>query len=99
MIPGTTPTHTFNLPISADDIAAIRITYETNGKIVLQKETDDVTLKGNEAVVKLSQGDTLQFGSNISVRIQLKIRTKGGDVLVSKMIKKTTGIVLDKGEI
>lgn len=99
MIPGTTPTHTFNLPISVDDIAAIRITYESNGKIVLQKETDDVTLQGNEAVVKLSQEDTLQFGSNISVRIQLKIRTKGGDVLVSKMIKKTTSVVLDKGEI
>lgn len=99
MIPGTTPTHTFNLPISAEDIAAIRITYEENGKIVLQKETDDVTLQGNEVIVKLSQKDTLQFGSNVSVRIQVKIRTTGGDVLVSKMIKKTTSVVLDKGEI
>ena len=99
MTPGTTPTHTFNLPISTDDVAALRITYEQSGKIVLQKEKEDCTLRDKQVIVKLSQEDSLQFDSNVIVRIQLKVLTTGGDVIISKVIKKSTNIVLDKGVI
>ena len=63
MTQGTTPTHTFNLPISTDDVAALRITYEQSGKIVLQKEKEDCTLNDKQVIVKLSQEDSLQFDS------------------------------------
>lgn len=98
MTPGTTPTHYFYLPqgIEAKDL---RITYEQGGKIVLQKKMKDCTKEGDRVAVKLSQADTLRFDSNAVVRIQLKLLTTGGDALVSNLIKKTTNIVLDKGEI
>lgn len=99
MAPGTTPTHTFGLPISTDKIAALRITYEDSGKIVLQKEKDDCELIGSKVITKLSQEETLRFGSNKIIRIQLKVKTTGGDVLVSNVMKKPTRIVLDKGVI
>lgn len=99
MTPGATPTHTFNLPISTDEIAALRITYEQSGKIVLQKEKDECELNDKQVIVKLSQEETLEFDSNAIARMQVKVRTTGGDVLVSEIIKKTPNIVLDKGVI
>lgn len=101
MTPGTTPTHIFNLPrnIKVEDF---RITYEQGGKVVLQKEKNDENCEIdhiNVVTVKLSQKDSLQFASNATVRIQLKVKTTGGDVLVSNLIKKPTNILLDKGVI
>lgn len=96
MTPGATPTHTFNLPISTDEIAALRITYEQDGKILFQKKKDECELKDKQVKVKLSQEETLLFDSNVIVRIQLKGRTTGDDVIISKVIKKPTNIVLDK---
>jgi hypothetical protein len=99
MIPGTTPTHTYTLPLSNNDIENLRITYEQGGKIVCQKEKADCTMDGTQAVVKLTQQDTLGFTSNANVRIQLKVLTVGGDVLISEVFKKPVEIVLDKEEI
>lgn len=99
MTPGTTSTHTFNLPISTDEVAELRITYEQSGKIILQKEKDDCTLNDKQVIVKLSQKESLQFASNVIVRMQIKALTTGGDVLISKIIKKSTNIVLDKEAI
>lgn len=96
MTPGATPTHTYNLPISSDDIVALRITYEQNGKILFQKEKDDCELIDKMVIVKLEQEDTLQFDSNTISRIQLKARTTDGTVYISDVIKKPTNIVLDK---
>lgn len=99
MTPGTTPTHTFNLPLNVL-VDKCRITYEQGGKIVLQKEKKDCTLNdSNQIICKLSQEDSLQFVSNAIVRIQLKVKTTGGDVLVSNLMKKPTNILLDKGVI
>ena len=99
MTPGATPIHTFNLPINTEDVAALRITYEQSGKIVFQKEKEDCELKDKQIIVKLSQEDTLKFDSNVIARMQVKVRTTGGDVLVSEVIKKSTNIVLDKEKI
>ena len=99
MTPGATPTHFFNLPISTDEVVALRITYEVSGKTVLQKEMEDCELKDKQIIVKLSQEDTLKFGSNVIVRMQVKVRTTSGDVFVSEVIKKSTNIVLDKEKI
>ncbi len=96
MTPGTTPTHTFNLPISTDEIAALRITYEQSDKILFKKKKDECELIDKKVIVRLKQEETLLFESNVIVRIQLKGRTTGDDVIVSKVIKKPTNIVLDK---
>lgn len=98
MTPGTTPTHYFNLPmvISKDDVAKLRITYEQNGRKVLQKTKDECTFNEKQIIVKLKQEETLKFDENASVRMQLKLRTTGGDVIMSKIMKEITDVVLDK---
>lgn len=48
MIPGTTPTHTFNLPFEVSLVQAVRVFYAVGGKVVLQKNTADVILEGSK---------------------------------------------------
>ena len=99
MIPGTTPTHTFRIPVNAADVAAIRITYDQSQKTVLQKELEDCTVTDGQVVTKLTQEETLKFKSNVEVRIQIKVRTVGGDVMVSDIMKVPAYIVLDEEAI
>lgn len=99
MTPGATPTHTFNLPISTDDIAAVRVTYEQDGHILFKKKMEECELTENKVIVRLSQKETLLFDSNTIARMQVKARAKDGTVYISNIIKKPTNIVLDKEEI
>lgn len=99
IVPGATPTHEFILPVSEEDVAALRITYEVNGKNVLQKQKEECTFNGTVCTTKLSQKETLLFPSNVTVRIQLKGRTTGGDVIISDIIKRPSALVLDTEEI
>ena len=99
MIPGSTPTHTFTLPIDSKDIENLRITYKQGGKIVCQKEMPDCTMSGTQAVVKLTQRDTLGFKSSTIVQFQLKVLTVGGDVLISDVFEEPVEVVLDREEI
>lgn len=96
MIPGTTPTHIFTLPFDVAAVAALRITYEQKEKIVLQKELKDCVSDGNTVTLKLTQAESLLFDSNVAVRIQVKVRTAAGDVLVSDVEKVPAGILLDR---
>lgn len=96
MIPGATPTHTFKVPMDTDIITALRITYKQGNNIVLQKELKDCTLLAGEIECKLSQKDTLAFSDSGMVYVQMKIRTTGNDVLVSKIKTVPVQSVLDK---
>lgn len=96
MIPGTTPTHIFRIPLLAENVADLRITYSQGGKVAMQKELADCTLTDGAVAVRLTQEDTLKITSNALVRIQLKVKTTGTDVLVSNIVSVPAEIVLDK---
>lgn len=85
MIRGTTPTHTFNLPIATKTIKATRITYKQKDSIVLEKTEKDVIMQGTAIKVTLTQEETLAFGENTPVQLQVKVLTYDGAVLVSKI--------------
>ena len=63
---GTTPYHSFTLPLSTDEIAELYVTYWQNGEVVLEKSLSDVTFKeidsSNSFVTDTNIGDEL--GSN-----------------------------------
>lgn len=99
MIQGTTPTHKFNMDMHTDLIDAIRATYEQNGKVVLEKETEDFTLSGNTAKVKLTQEETMLFDAPSSARIQLHVRTTNGNAFVARPITTPVYILLNKKEV
>lgn len=77
---GSTPTHTFTLPVGKDMIKNIEITYAQMGQIILQKYTQNCTISGNTAFVTLSQLDTLEFADGVNVEIQIRVLDKSGTV-------------------
>lgn len=83
---GTTPTHTFTIPISVDMVKAVEITYCQAGNIVLQKYIDDCTLEGNAIATTLTQEDTFKFNHEINVEIQVRVLDLGGAVFASNIM-------------
>lgn len=96
MIQGTTPTHKFSVDIDTGLIAKLRISYEQNGKIVLNKEKKDCTFYGNTITTKLSQEETMKFDAPGNVRIQLHAISTGGDSLATMPVSVPVYILLDK---
>ena len=64
---GTTPYHTFLLPMASADIDTIYITYSQNGQIIVEKSNADITLVDveqdlTEFITDTNTGDS--FSSN-----------------------------------
>lgn len=96
MVQGSTPLHTFVLPFSTDIIHAVRVSYEQKKKIVLSKETEDISKEGNTLALRLTQEETLLFDHSVPCRIQLHVLTTAGDALPSKPKTVPVHILLDK---
>jgi hypothetical protein len=87
---GTTPTQIFPLPgdLKMSEFYDIVITYRQKGKVVLTKNKSDCRnipeLNGEKnAIVVLSQADTLLFNPNIKlVEVQVKGASTGNDVFM-----------------
>ena len=73
IVRGTTPYHSFLIPLAKEDITMIYITYLQNGEVVLDKSIDDIDIEdlfaddtdeivsGCKATLHLTQEDTLKF--------------------------------------
>jgi hypothetical protein len=84
---GTTPTHTFTLPVDTSNIVKLRIAYAQLGRVVLTKTEADVTMEGNTVQLRLAQEETLAFRCSRDVEIQVKALTSAGDSLVSDIMR------------
>lgn len=81
---GTTPTHIFTLPEDiVGDVAKVRIVYAQGDKVVLCK---DAELNENEAVVKLTQEDTIKFTCGKLIDIQVRLLMNDDRALTSDII-------------
>ncbi len=78
MYRGTTPTFLIELPSDTvvTNIDAAYLTFEQNGKTVLEKDLEAMTLdaENNTIAVVLTQEETLAFASVKAVRYQLRFR-------------------------
>ena len=81
MILGTTPTHTFELPIDFGQIRTLKITYSQKDEIVLEKYLDDCSLGDGSISVRLTQSDTFLFKERVNIEIQIRIMTVDGQVI------------------
>lgn len=79
----TTPTHTFEIPLDTSILDQIKITYSQGGKTVLEKYKEDCTLEGKVITCRLTQEDTQKFKHD-DVKIRIRVKTTGGDVMASK---------------
>lgn len=85
MIPGTTPTHIFNLPISTGIIKDLRITYTQFRRTIIEKDLNAVTLDEKSIRLTLTQKETLQFKPSSPAFWQMKVLTSNGAVLATKV--------------
>lgn len=82
---GTTPTHTFTLPIEAKNVSDALIVYFQGDKKILRKTASECHMEGNTISVDLTQEETLRFRCD-KAQIQVKVLTTDGKALVSNII-------------
>ena len=95
MIRGTTPTHIFQMPFSAETLK-FTITYAQNDREIVKKTEEDCDVKGNAIMITLSQEDTLLFDEKKAVQVQLKTLDFEGNVKASNVMITTAGKILDE---
>ena len=78
MIRGTTPTHSFGIPISEKDVRNIKVTYKQDGRIVVEKGLNDVVITGSTVKVTLSQQETLRFMPGIKAKVDIGVLSANG---------------------
>lgn len=83
---GTTPTHTFTLPIGKDRIRSVEITYCQNKVVVLQKFTSDCTIDEKSVSVTLSQVDTFEFIGGVNVEVQIRVLDINDNTFASDIV-------------
>ena len=98
---GTTPVHSFTLPDELKDVdfAALYITYRQDGKTVLEKDRNSISIEDGVASVRLTQEETLLFSDRWKCHIQVRLRTSAGDALVSNVVNIPVCDVLKEGVI
>lgn len=89
---GTTPTHTFTLPLDISTVKKLRITYEQGGYKFVKT---DYTVDGNAIRTTLTQEETLGFECNKQARVQIKILTINNAVVISDILSFVVGESLD----
>ena len=97
---GTTPTHIFTLPqgMQTSTFSDVYITYSQMGRVVTEKEKDDLTIAENEIRVTLTQEDTLQFLPG-KVEIQIRVKTVSGNAFASDIVVTSAQKILKDGVI
>lgn len=83
MIRGTTPIHTFTLPLETSLIKDLRVIYAQNDVVIVTKMMEDCLLEGSTITLELSQEDSLSFSDRVPVQIQLRVLTTSGHSLTS----------------
>lgn len=99
MIRGTTPRQVFTFDQSIEGFRDISITYVYNGKILIQKRIEDVSINGNEVSYILTQEETMLFAPNSIIEIQIKGKDGNDMVVASKVYKLPVHKILDEVEM
>lgn len=92
---GTTPEHTFTLPLDVGTLKNARVVYVQGDEKVIEKEKDSLAMSGNTVKVRLTQADTFALDHKKKVRYQLRALTYGGDALNSEIFEDTVGECID----
>lgn len=95
---GTTPIHIFRTDVDLTNASVLFITYKQNGKIVLEKSIDEVTIQKEVVTVYLSQKETLLFNEG-TVTIQIRAKFPDESTIASNLIRTSVKEILKEGEI
>ena len=93
---GTTPTHTYKLPLPVSTYDNIRVIYSQDGREILSKEKSEAAaIDGNSISFKLTESETFMFRPDKMVEIQVRIKASDGTVDSSNIISTTAQRCLD----
>ena len=95
---GTTPTHSFKLPVSKEAVDEVRVTYAQGAKVVLVKNTGNCSVTDDVVSVTLTQEETFLFKANVEVSIQVRVLTTDGHAFSSDTVSVGVYKCLD-GEV
>lgn len=100
---GCTCINTFTVPFGKDECESVFITYQQNGKTVIEKTIDYLEFSEEEGQKKvsafLSQEETINLVSNERIKIQIRAKLKNTSVIKSNIIVTTTDELLKKDVI
>lgn len=95
IIRGTTPTHTFVLPMDVSLCSKLRVIYAQDDKVVIKVENDRFKRDGKTISCVLTQEETLALDCKKYCDIQLRVLTHAGEVLAGEIEKEKVGRCLD----
>lgn len=95
IVRGTTPTHTFTLPMDCSELRTIQVVYAQGESVIIRKEDGDLTCEGRRASCTLTQADTLSLEEELRCEIQVRALTAGGVALASQILREDVGRCLD----
>jgi hypothetical protein len=95
MYRGSTPTHTFKVPIDTSSIKTIKITYSQKDKELFAKRNEDCTLEEGKIITSLSQEETFMFENDKLVSIQIRVLMDDEKCLPSKIMMVSVDKCLD----
>lgn len=101
MYRGTTPTLTFNLPISTNTIAGGFITVAQDGRTIIERPMSTWNISDKQVSVTLTQAETLLLSSDAAAKteVQLRVKTLDGTALASRIFPIRPERILKEGEI
>lgn len=94
---GTTPTNTFSVDVDLTG-ATVYVSYEQDGKVIIEKTGTDVTITSTDVTVTLTQADTLAFHPG-RVCVQIRYVDQLGTADASNIMETTAERILKDGEI
>lgn len=86
MYRGTTPTFTFNLPIRADSITALSITFRQPGREAIEKTLADCAADGQTLTCSLTEAETLSLYANTPYPLEIQLRAGVGTSRMASQI-------------
>lgn len=98
MYRGTTPTNVFRTDVDLENASVLFVSYKQNGKVVLEKSLEDVSVKKTLVTVNLTQKETLLFQDGI-VTIQIRAKFLDNTAIASNLIRTTAEEIVKDGEI
>lgn len=98
MYRGTTPTNVFRTDVDLENASVLFVSYKQNGKVVLEKSLEDLSVKKTLVTVNLTQKETLLFQDGI-VTIQIRAKFPDNTAIASNLIRTTAEEIVKDGEI
>lgn len=99
MIRGTTPTLTFTLPFTVENVNVLYLAFSQDNTIILTKSLGDMQIQDNIATITLTQEETLLFQQNVGVEMQVRCKFNDGTAVASNIVRTSANRILQEGVI